>query len=136
MIEHEPHRCVLELTQDGETRAQYPFAFTLRVSFELGSDGALEETIEVHNPAQEPLFGDVGFYPGFVWPLEPGRAKEDHVVVFGATEPAPIRRGSGDPSTAEFRGDIADKPGIGRVDGGTRRAWRMRVQAVEEVQLP
>ena len=91
-----PTNCVLELRDDEETRAHYPFAFSLSVGFELSDEG-LFCTITVENPNDEPLPADVGFHPGFNWPLTPGGAKEDYAVVFAENEPAPIRRGVEDP---------------------------------------
>ena len=88
--------CVLELHDDGETREHYPFAFALRVGFELSDQGLLC-TITVENPSREPLPADVGFHPGFNWPLTPGGAKEDYAVIFAEDEPAQIRRGVDDP---------------------------------------
>jgi galactose mutarotase-like enzyme len=91
-----PTTCVLELRDDDETHAHYPFAFTLRVGFELSDEGLLC-TITVENPNDEPLPADVGFHPGFNWPLMPGGTKEDYALVFAENEPTPIRRGVEDP---------------------------------------
>lgn len=88
--------CVLELHDDEATRAQYPFAFTLRIGFDL-SDEALLVTASVENPNDEPMPVDFGFHPGFNWPLTPGREKDEYVVVFEKNEPHAIRRGAGDP---------------------------------------
>lgn len=96
VVEQSPERCVFELRDDEKTRAQYPFAFVLRVVFELREDG-LSNTIVVENRNDEPLPCDVGFHPGFNWPLTAGRSKEDYTLVFAEPEPAPIRRGTGDP---------------------------------------
>lgn len=91
-----PTSCLLELRDDRETRSHYPFAFTLRVGFEL-SDDSLHCIISVENPNEESLPADVGFHPGFNWPLTPGQVKEDFAIVFAESEPAPIRRGVEDP---------------------------------------
>ena len=88
--------CVFELRDDAETRACYPFAFTLRIAFDLSDDGLLV-TAEVENPNDEPMPADFGFHPGFNWPLTPGHDKSEYAVVFAESEPAPIRRGTGDP---------------------------------------
>lgn len=88
--------CVFELRDDDATRAHYPFAFTLRIEFDLSDDGLLV-TAEVENPNDEPMPADVGFHPGFNWPLTPGRDKSEYAIVFAESEPAPIRRGTGDP---------------------------------------
>jgi galactose mutarotase-like enzyme len=96
LSEQTPPRCVLELRDDGQTRAHYPFAFALHVEFEL-LDDRLHGTIAVENPNDESLPADVGFHPGFNWPLTPSWAKEDFAIVFAESEPAPIRRGVEDP---------------------------------------
>jgi galactose mutarotase-like enzyme len=88
--------CVFELRDDAETRTYYPFAFTLRIGFDL-SDDRLLVTAEVENPNDEPMPADFGFHPGFNWPLTPGHDKSEYAIVFAESEPAPIRRGTGDP---------------------------------------
>ena len=212
VAEQSDGRCVLELRDDAETREAYPFPFVFTASFEL-RDGGLENVLTVSNPGEEALPCDVGFHPGFRWPLEPERSKQEYSVVFDREEPAPIRRGSGDPvllypeprqspveeatlrlrdelfedlaivwdrldsrsvtygalggrglrvefpdsphlgiwmipgaafvciepwqgypSPSDFRGEIADKPGIGSVEPRGSRSWRMRVTPVAEVE--
>ena len=96
VAEQSTTRCSFELCDDTETRVHYPFAFRLRVEFELSGDSLLN-TIAVENLDGEPLPADVGFHPGFNWPLTPGHAKDEYTVVFAEDEPAPIRRGTGDP---------------------------------------
>jgi galactose mutarotase-like enzyme len=96
VAEQSTTRCVFELRDDAETRVHYPFAFRLRVEFAL-LDDALLNTLVVENLDDEPLPADVGFHPGFNWPLTVGRAKDEYTVVFAEDEPAPIRRGTGDP---------------------------------------
>jgi galactose mutarotase-like enzyme len=96
VVEHTPDRLLLGLDDDADSRAAYAFRFSLRISFALAR-GALRETIAVENPGDEPMPVDVGFHPGFAWPLESTRAKGEYSVVFDASEDAPIRRGEGDP---------------------------------------
>jgi len=96
VLEHVPTRCVFELRDDAETHAQYPFAFRLQVSYELSGD-SLSNTVAVQNLSDEPLPADIGFHPGFKWPLSPSRTKDEYRIVFAANEPGPIRRGSGNP---------------------------------------
>ncbi|HET7479169.1 MAG TPA: aldose 1-epimerase family protein [Rubrobacteraceae bacterium] len=88
--------CAFELRDDEQTRAQYPFAFRLSIEFDLSDDGLLV-TISVENPNGEPMPADVGFHPGFNWPLTPGRLKDEYSIVFDEDEPAPVRRGGDDP---------------------------------------
>lgn len=97
LLERTGSACVLELRDDAETRTHYPFAFVLRAGFGLAG-GGLCVTVSVENPNDEPLPADVGFHPGFNWPLEPGRAREEYAVVFEAEEPRPVRTVTGDPA--------------------------------------
>jgi galactose mutarotase-like enzyme len=96
VVEHASSHCALELRADAGTRSHYPFDFLLRVTFAL-SDATLEVTMAVTNTGNEPLPADVGFHPGFAWPVHPGTSRDDHAVVFAEAEPAPIRRGVNDP---------------------------------------
>lgn len=89
--------CVFELRDDEATRACYPFAFLLHVGYELTAGGLLC-TVEVENPNDEPLPADVGFHPGFNWPLEPGRPREDYLLLFEKEEPSPVRPVTDDPA--------------------------------------
>jgi galactose mutarotase-like enzyme len=90
----------LRLRDSDETRARFPFAFELTVEYAMDDHG-LVTTYEVANPLQaggtptpqaDALPVSIGSHPAFAWPLEPGAAKTDHVVVFDVPEPAPIRR--------------------------------------------
>jgi galactose mutarotase-like enzyme len=88
--------CTFELRDDEEMHTHYPFAFGLDVGFDLSDDGLLV-TITVENPNDEPMPADVGFHPGFNWPLTGGLSKDEYVIVFDKDESAPIRRGGDDP---------------------------------------
>ena len=89
--QREPASCTLLLVDDAATRARYPFAFRLSVTYTL--DGAdLEVSLEITNRGDEMLPGSIGAHPAFNWPLLPGLAKEDYALVFSQGEPAPIRR--------------------------------------------
>ena len=96
VVEQTRSSCVFELRDDEATRSHYPFAFALRIGFDLSDDGLLV-TAEVENPNDEAMPVDFGFHPGFNWPLTPGRDKSDYTLVFEKAEPAPIRRGIDDP---------------------------------------
>lgn len=58
---------VLELRDTPETRALYPFAFRLRVTFRLAAIG-LVQRLELHNPGPAPLPHALGLHPGFAVP--------------------------------------------------------------------
>jgi len=83
--------CRLVLGDNAETRARYPFAFRLTVTYALeGCD--LDVSLEITNPGDEMLPASVGGHPAFNWPLKPGLSKTSYRLVFAKEEPAPIRR--------------------------------------------
>lgn len=80
---------ILELTETPATRALYPFAFRLRVTFAL--DGtALHQEIEVANEGPESLPVSAGFHPGFQWPVPGAAGQTDPVIRFETDEPDPV----------------------------------------------
>ena len=90
-IEQGPRSCKLALSDDAETRARYPFALRLKVTYSIdGPD--LEVVFEVINTGAEMLPAALGGHPAFNWPLVPGLPKEAYTLTFDKTEPAPIRR--------------------------------------------
>ncbi|UIJ71039.1 aldose 1-epimerase family protein [Aurantimonas sp. HBX-1] len=84
-IERTAERATLRLRDDAETRAAYPFPFTLDVTFAVAAK-TLTVTSSVTNPGDAPLPCGVGAHPGFRWPLVDGVAKTDHVVEFDTPE--------------------------------------------------
>jgi len=73
------------LAADDETRAQYPFDFTLDVHFSIvGATLTIEATIA--NPGATPLPASFGFHPALAWPLPYGRPRGEHRIVFAADE--------------------------------------------------
>jgi len=90
----------LELRDDAATRALYPFAFRLEIAYAIAGN-ALEIVFTLDNPGEGVLPASFGAHPAFRWPLLPGIAKEDHVLMFGAEETAPIRRPKGGLIAAE-----------------------------------
>ena len=93
-IAREETGCRLRLTDDADTRAVYPFAFVLELSYAV-TNGALSCEAQVSNPDESPLLFSIGAHPAFAWPLPGGGAKEGHAVVFGAEETGPARRATG-----------------------------------------
>jgi galactose mutarotase-like enzyme len=85
------HSVTLRLRDDAQTRAQYPFAFSLSLTARI--DGpALRMQYDLHNPGEEVLLASLGAHPAFRWPLLPGIPKEAHWLEFekpeGETLPA------------------------------------------------
>ncbi len=78
----------LRLTQSAATLAQYPFPFTLDVTYRLAG-AALEVTGLVRNTGDAPMPYAFGLHPGFRWPLA-GGDKAAHRLVFDAAERAQV----------------------------------------------
>jgi len=83
-VEQGEASCRLELLDDAETRAVYPFGFSLSVAYHL-TDGGLAIGFTVANTGDRPMPYALGFHPGFRWPLS-GPAREGHVVAFAEPE--------------------------------------------------
>ena len=93
-LEATPTTARLELRDDAATRVVYPFAFRFEIAYAIAGN-TLEVVFTVENPGAAMLPASFGAHPAFRWPLLPGIAKTDHVLTFGADEPAPIRRACG-----------------------------------------
>jgi galactose mutarotase-like enzyme len=91
VVESDESSATLRLRDSDETRARYPFTFELTARYVM-DDAGLSTTYEVLNLGDAAMPLSIGSHPAFAWPLEPGAAKTDHVVVFDEVEPAPIRR--------------------------------------------
>jgi galactose mutarotase-like enzyme len=100
--------CRLELTDDATTRARFPFAFRLTVSYAI-NDADLDVRFEISNTGDETLPASLGGHPAFNWPLLPGLPKEAYGIQFSNEEPAPIRRLNG--------GLLREKPEPTPIDG-------------------
>jgi galactose mutarotase-like enzyme len=107
-LERTSQSCVLQLVDDDDTRARYPFAFRLAITYQIRF-GSVETSIEIANPGEEILPASFGAHPAFNWPLTPGGSKQDSVLIFTEDETAPIRRLSGglmrpDPEPSPIQG--------------------------------
>jgi galactose mutarotase-like enzyme len=79
-------RCVAR--DDAETRAVYPFAFSLAVEYGLAAN-SLSVTLEVTNSGDTPMPYACGLHPGFNWPFA-GAERAGARVRFAAPERAEI----------------------------------------------
>ena len=78
--------CRLSLVDNGETRAMYPFAFRLDLTYALAG-GALAMTFDVFNSGREHLPASFGAHPAFNWPLHSGASQEAYTLTFAQDEP-------------------------------------------------
>jgi len=85
MLEKNNTTISLLLTNDESTEKQYPFAFTLKITY-LIIENTLRCKIVVSNPADVQLPFSLGGHPAFNWPILPGIEKENHRIVFEKQE--------------------------------------------------
>ena len=83
--EQRPGAVSLVLTADGETKAVYPFSFTLTVTYTLTESG-IATGFAVENTDDVPLPYCIGGHPGFNLPAGEDAAFEDYTVVFPQEE--------------------------------------------------
>jgi galactose mutarotase-like enzyme len=89
--ERGPNSCTLVLVDDAQTRARYPFAFRLAVTYTM-EEAHLDVAFAVTNTGDEMLPASIGAHPAFNWPLLPGLGKEVYRLTFSSEEREPIRR--------------------------------------------
>lgn len=82
--EQHSDRVTLRLDDTEETRAQYPFAFALRVEYALEAE-ALTIALHVENKGLAALPYACGLHPGLRWPFD-GGAPTDYRIVFDEAE--------------------------------------------------
>jgi galactose mutarotase-like enzyme len=93
IVQQDDDACAFRLTDNAETRAQFPFSFELTIGYRI-DDERLACEWHLFNPAATTLYASAGLHPAFRRPL--GTAPRDaHVVLFDKPEPAPIRRLAG-----------------------------------------
>lgn len=75
------------LASSPDTRAQYPFDWTLDVVHALSD--RLETTATVTNTGDRPMPYSFGFHPAFAWP-QPGGERDGSTVTFARDEPGEL----------------------------------------------
>ena len=90
VVEIRPTHCILELSANSSTLAQYPFLFRLEVSFRVVGR-TISLSARLFNNGQKDLPASFGFHPALRWPLPDAVERSNHVLRFDQDEPAPIR---------------------------------------------
>lgn len=80
-VQQSENRLVLELREDDETQQSYPFAFSLRIVYELAGE-TVKVTFRVENRDEKILPFGIGGHPGFRVPLAEGEKFEDYCLAF------------------------------------------------------
>lgn len=75
----------LELRENADTLAQYPFPFRLKVRQEL-TEAGFASTFTVENTGAEPMLFCLGGHTAFNCPLLPGDRFEDYIICFDQRE--------------------------------------------------
>lgn len=81
VIRQDTSAITLQLTENAETLAMYPFRFSLEISYVLSGED-LTITLIVHNLDDKTMYFAVGGHPGFNLPLEEGKTFEDYYIEF------------------------------------------------------
>lgn len=97
-IEHRLVSCdktslVLELTDNEETRALWPYSFRLLSTFTLEGD-TVHHTLTVENTDTEDISFGIGYHPAFSLPFDKDHTAEDYEIRFDSVE-SPICLGGG-----------------------------------------
>ena len=99
------------LVDSDETRASYPFAFELAVTFRIAGP-TLSVDVAVTNRGAVEMPASFGFHPAFAWPLPYGQDRGAHRILFSADEPDALK-------TIAADGTIADATRESPFDGRT-----------------
>ena len=85
LVSQEENAVTLSMSDSETTRAMYPFAFCLEISYVL-ADGALTMTCLAKNTDSKELPFFIGTHPGFICPMKDGETFEDYVLEFEKKE--------------------------------------------------
>ena len=91
LIEQTNRVLTYELTDSEASRAHYPFAFRLRLHYELDGN-TLWTGYEVHNPADTKMYFSIGGHPAYRCPLHTDEARSDYRLVFERPETLSTQR--------------------------------------------
>lgn len=106
-----PDAVTFVLEDSEASRAVYPFAFRLEMTFRL-QERALFMAATVHNRGDRVMPFSFGYHPAFAWPLPGGGEKTAHRIIFEKDEPGLVRRVS--KATGELLPDGEASPVRGR----------------------
>lgn len=90
LVEQGPGFCRHRLCASSETKASYPFDFTLQLEHRLDGN-RLTITATVTNPGPSPMPYGIGFHPAFAWPLPGGEDRPHRIVLDNGAEPPLFR---------------------------------------------
>ena len=89
LVEQKADSLTLRLVSSPETRKQYPFEFTLDITWKLEGE-KITITYQVKNTDDKKMYFGIGGHPGFQIPIEKNLKFEDYRIDFGE-DPKPRR---------------------------------------------
>lgn len=89
LIEQSADMVWFRLSDNAETRLQYPFVFELDAHFHIAGK-TLHMAVTVRNTGNADLPFSFGYHPAFAWPLPGGAGRADHKITFEADESAAL----------------------------------------------
>ena len=89
LVEQKADSLTLRLVSSPETRKQYPFEFTLDITWKLEGE-KITITYQVKNTDDKKMYFGIGGHPGFQIPIEENLKFEDYRIDFGE-DPKPRR---------------------------------------------
>ncbi len=78
-------KLIFVLKESEETLENYPFPFTLRVTYTLWKN-ILYNTYEVSTEGSQEIYFSIGGHPGFTCPIDPGSQRSDYYLEFEKEE--------------------------------------------------
>ena len=82
LVEQKADSLTLRLVSSPETRKQYPFEFTLDITWKLEGE-KITITYQVKNTDDKKMYFGIGGHPGFQIPIEKNLKFEDYRIDFG-----------------------------------------------------
>ncbi len=83
MVKQTEECICFRLTDNPETKRQYPFSFQLEITHSLTENGTLYTEFEVQNSGNTEMYFGIGGHPGINCPLIEGERFEDYELDFG-----------------------------------------------------
>ncbi len=107
LVEASEGMCRHKLRDTAESRAVYPFAFTLEISHRLEGH-TLRVSAQVTNDSKRPMPFGFGFHPAFNWPLPGADGAAHHVTLANGGAPEQVELEDGLLRRAPMDGPFVD----------------------------
>lgn len=79
LISSDDSSLLFELTDDEETRACYPFSFSLQIGYKIEKK-CIQVSWRVKNTGNSEMYFSIGGHPAFVCPLNKGEKRSDYFI--------------------------------------------------------